>query len=186
MHLLMSFVGCVGNLMANSSLEDVLKSTFAGVPKMLLGKNCPNNVRALRLVVEELLRNVLPSVSSYEDLFHELEQRYEKSKTCKLWVENLIKPVFLMMFFVRAEREAEWPLHLFAVKEMIPYFFAAGHHHYARYALYYLRDMEKLPEDVLKCFMKGEHVMRHREGLWNGIWSDMFIETTFMRYGKGL
>ena len=22
-------------------------------------------------------------------------------------------------------------------------------------------------------------------GLWNGIWSDMFIETTFMRYGHG-
>ena len=22
-------------------------------------------------------------------------------------------------------------------------------------------------------------------GIWNGIWSDMFIETTFMRYGHG-
>ena len=31
--------------------------------------------------------------------------------------------------------------------------------------------------------MKGEHVMHHVPGLWNGIWSDMFIETTFMRYG---
>ena len=27
--------------------------------------------------------------------------------------------------------------------------------------------------------------MRHKEGLWNGIWSDMFIESTFMRYGHG-
>ena len=25
--------------------------------------------------------------------------------------------------------------------------------------------------------------MRHKQGLWNGIWSDMYIETTFMRYG---
>ena len=31
--------------------------------------------------------------------------------------------------------------------------------------------------------MKGEHVMHHFPGLWNGIWSDMYIETTFMRYG---
>ncbi|CAM1304978.1 Uncharacterised protein at_DN2344 [Pycnogonum litorale] len=31
--------------------------------------------------------------------------------------------------------------------------------------------------------MKGEHVMHHIPGVWNGIWSDMFIETTFMRYG---
>ena len=26
--------------------------------------------------------------------------------------------------------------------------------------------------------------MRHNPGVWNGIWSDMFIEKTFMRYGK--
>ena len=32
-------------------------------------------------------------------------------------------------------------------------------------------------------FMKGEHVMHHSAGLWNGIWSDMIIETIFMRYG---
>ena len=68
---------------------------------------------------------------------------------------------------------------------MLPYFFAAGHHHYARYGLHYLRSMEKLHGDVLERFLKGEHVMRHKKGLWNGIWSDMYIESTFMRYGHG-
>ena len=67
----------------------------------------------------------------------------------------------------------------------MPYFFAAGYTNYARYGLYYLRSMERLPEEVLKPFMKGEHVMKHRSGLWNAIWSDMFIESTFMRYGHG-
>jgi len=43
-----------------------------------------------------------------------------------------------MMVFIRAEREGEWPLHLWAVQEMLPYFFAAGLHNYARYGLYYL------------------------------------------------
>ena len=52
-----------------------------------------------------------------------------------------------------------------------------------RYGLYYLRSMEALPDDMLSEFMKGNHVMRHNPGLWNGIWSDMFIESTFMRYG---
>ena len=33
--------------------------------------------------------------------------------------------------------------------------------------------------------MKGEHVMRPKKGFWNGIWSDMFIESTFMNYGHG-
>ena len=33
--------------------------------------------------------------------------------------------------------------------------------------------------------MKGEHITRHEQGYWNGISSDMYIETTFMHYGKG-
>ena len=45
--------------------------------------------------------------------------------------------------------------------------------------------MENLPSEVLEKFLKGQHVMRHKPGLWNGIWSDMFIESTFMRYGHG-
>ena len=45
--------------------------------------------------------------------------------------------------------------------------------------------MERLPPDILKHFLKGEHVMRHQDGIWNGIWVDMLIETTFMRYRKG-
>ena len=45
--------------------------------------------------------------------------------------------------------------------------------------------MEALPPKVLEFFMKGEHVLRHTPGLWNGIWSDMFIESSFMRYGHG-
>ena len=32
--------------------------------------------------------------------------------------------------------------------------------------------------------MKGEHVMRHQDGLCNGIWSVMMIKRTYIRYGK--
>ena len=90
-----------------------------------------------------------------------------------------------MMMYVRAEREADWPLHLEAVERMLPYFFAAGHHKYARYGLYYLRSMEAMPEIVRKQLLKGEHVMRLASGVWNAIWSDMYKDTTFMRYGHG-
>ena len=31
--------------------------------------------------------------------------------------------------------------------------------------------------------MKGDHVKHHIPGLWNGFWSDMYIESTFMWYG---
>ncbi|KAK5899937.1 hypothetical protein CesoFtcFv8_009360 [Champsocephalus esox] len=42
-----------------------------------------------------------------------------------------------------------------------------------------------MPEEVHEHFMKGQHTMHHRSGLFNGIWSDMAIATTFMRYGHG-
>ena len=185
MHMLMSFVGSVGKLMSNTGLEDVLSVAFAGVPKLLIGNKFPQNVRALRLVAEEILRDVIGDTNSIENLTETLDSLSERSRTAKLWVDCLIKPVLIMIMFVRAEREADWLLHLFAVQQMLPYFFAASHNYYARYGLYYLRSMEKLPEEVLKEFLQGHHVMRHKTGIWNSIWSDMFIETTFMRYSHG-
>ena len=61
--------------------------------------------------------------------------------------------------------------------------YASGHVNYARYGLFYLRSMEKLPVEIRGRFMKGEHVMHHIPGLCNGIWTDMYIESTVMRYG---
>ena len=55
---------------------------------------------------------------------------------------------------------------------MIPYFYASGHVNYARYGLFYLRSIEKLPVEIRGRFMKGEHVMHH-----------LYIASTFMRYG---
>ena len=132
MHLLMSFIGCIGTLMSNSGLEDIMSAAFGGVAKMLTGKKFPQNCRALRMVTEEILLEILANAESYTDLMVELERRATESRTSKLWLDNLIKPTFIMMQFVRAEREADWPLHLLSVEMMMPYFFSAGHTNYAR------------------------------------------------------
>ena len=163
--MLMSFVGAVGTLMNNTGLEELMNSAFGGVLKMLSGKKYPQNLRALRMVVEELLRHIIPDTENYAELMAILEERYvvlqfytllfiiclfnckykteyflldvafrsSESRTTKTWVTNLIKLVLIMMQFVRAEREGDWPLHLAAVAAMIPYFFASGHFNYARY-----------------------------------------------------
>ena len=57
------------------------------------------------------------------------------------------------MMFVRAEREGDRPLHLATYKQMLLYFLAAGHVNYAMYGLCYLREMERLPQEVLSHFM---------------------------------
>ena len=188
----MSFIGSVGSLMAESGLSEILDSTFGGVAKMLNEKKFPQNMRAMhgRGTIKTSVRKEETSVrkeevDSYIDMIHILDEIGHQSRTAKVWIDCFIKAVFIMMVYVRAERVADWPLHLKAVKLMLPYFFAAGHVNYARYGTYYLMSKERLPQAIQKRFMKGEHVMRHISGYWNAIWSDMFIEFTFMRYGHG-
>lgn len=138
------------------------------------------------MVTEELLH---PIFVTHSDTLHtmddlkQLETIASQNRTCKLWIECLIFPVFTMMTYIRAERESDWYLHLAAVEDMIPLFFAAGHVNYARYSLYYLRYMQDLPHEIDLQFAKGQRTMHHNPGIFNGIWSDMAIETTFMRYG---
>ena len=96
-HLLMSFIGSIGSLMANSGLEEILKPSFAGVEKMLTGKKYPMNLRALRMVVEELLQSKATFLSQYSELTMFLDTVSGKSLTAKHWVENLIKPVFICL-----------------------------------------------------------------------------------------
>ena len=99
---------------------------------MLTGKNLPQNVRALQMLCEELLRDIPQDADIFDDLLQLLERRAVQSRLTKLWLDCLIKPVLIMMLFVRAERDAEWVLHLHAVALMMPYFFPAGHVNYAR------------------------------------------------------
>jgi len=68
---------------------------------------------------------------------------------------------------------------------MLPYFFAAHKHNYARYGLFFRRSLTWLPSEVEQQFLRGEQILHHMEGLWNGIPSDQFIETTWMKRGKG-
>ena len=150
----MSYVGAVGVLMAGSGLEELMKAAFGGEMKMLTGKNFPQNTKALKIVVEQVLHQFLCEVNTFDELMQELKARASKSRTAKHSVENLILPVLLMLMFIRAEREGELALHLWAVNEIIPYFFAARHIHYARYGLIYLRSMQKLHHCMQKIIVK--------------------------------
>ena len=57
-----------------------------------------------------------------------------------------------MRLFVRSERTGDWLLHLYAVKQMLPYLHVTGHLHYAKFAHLYVQQMEELPELALDIF----------------------------------
>lgn len=144
-------------------------------------------MRALRLLTEELLRpviknNELTNMASLEEVLTDLSA---KSRTTKAWTELVIKPTLLIMQFTRATHEPDYALLICTMDQMLPYFFAAHKPNYARYGLFFCRSLTWLPPEVEQQFLRGEQVLHHVDGLWNGIPSDQFIETTWMKRGKG-
>ena len=106
----MNIIGCIGSLATDSGCAEVLGAAFAGVDKMLGGKKYPQNLCALILLTEELLRPVItamPNLSSMNELQTHLNVLSGQSRTAKFWIDVVIRPTFLCMKFVRAEREGE-------------------------------------------------------------------------------
>ena len=81
MHSLMSFIGSIGTLMADTGLSDIMSYVFGGVSKMLTGKKFPQNIRALRMVAEEALRGIIQDEPLHcsGDLMQILETEASKS-----------------------------------------------------------------------------------------------------------
>ena len=185
MHTLMSFLGCIGNLMKGSGLEEILNVAYKGVSSMLNGKSWPKALRGLRMVATALLKDYLKAgKDSYSEISSELESA-RSSTTGRLWVDCFIYPVVLAHMFVRAEREANYMLHMYCLTHMIPYFFAAGHWNYARYITWHVMEFQtQLSDEALRIFHMGHHVCRHRKGHWNAVFADQFGEQTCIRQGK--
>ena len=73
--------------MADTGIVEILSVAFGGVLKMLSGKKFPQNVRALRMLVEELLPPLFGknSFHSMDDLLQDVDAISVDSKTSQLW-----------------------------------------------------------------------------------------------------
>ena len=72
-----------------------------------------------------------------------IEDMYERPNA-KLWMECFVIPEFIARLFIRVERTGDWLLHLYCLRRMVCYFWAAGHFHYARYITWHIQDMDSL------------------------------------------
>ena len=89
-----------------------------------------------------------------------------------------------MMNFSRRGYERDWVLHILDEEAMLPYFRSAGCHNYARYAAFYVHHMKGLDQVIMKILQCGVFE-RHISGICNSTWTDMFIETTYLRLWHG-
>ncbi len=98
----MSYCGCNGTLMADIGILEILSIPFGSVMTMLSGKKFPQNVRALRMLVDKLLQTLFGkhNFQRMADLQHELDDLSSKSKTAKLWIDCRIKPIFTFLKYI--------------------------------------------------------------------------------------
>ena len=105
------------------------------------------------------------------------------SRTAALWLQYM-EMVNILRTFIKAERTANWELHLQAVSEMLPYLAASGHNLYVKCARLYLQSMSSLRDDhpvVYRDFVSGFHVVRRSDRLWAALSTDLVIEQVLLR-----
>ena len=111
-------------------------------------------------------------------------QLANRNRTAKLWIQ-LLDYIDTILLFIRAERLADWEMHLTATHAMLNLFAATGHFNYAKSARFYLQHMLDLPKDhpeIYASFIhKGCHAIRRSERNWAGLWFDLVIEQVMMR-----
>ena len=61
------------------------------------------------------------------------QKMIEDSPTFQFW-DTVLRMEIMGLIFVRAHREANFPLYVESLRSLIPWFFALDHHHYARWA----------------------------------------------------
>ncbi len=132
MHIIMSFLCCIGTLMKGSGLDVLVSAAFGGLTKIMNGKTWVRAMRAFRMVTAALLQHCL---KNGEKTFNEISEYVEGVRhypTGRHCVDNLVKPTLLVHQFLRAEREGDWLFQQLCLERMLPYFFSTCHVHYAR------------------------------------------------------
>lgn len=77
------------------------------------------------------------------------------------WI--ILQLELLVMIYVRSIREGNFLLYIDALTKIVPWFFALGHTHYARWIPVHLRDMVALKvahPDVHKNFLEGKFTVK--------------------------
>ena len=170
--------------MKASGVDILISAAFAGITSIVNGKAWTNALRAYRLIIAVLLHNFYwNGVKTYEELNVYLETA-RGHPTWRLWVDGFVKPTLLSLVFLRRERNGDFLLQQHCLKAMLPYLFAAGHHNYARYLSWYVRQMEHLSHCAKEDLLVGAHVCRHSDGE-TAVPADQFGEQTYIKRGKG-
>jgi hypothetical protein len=114
-----------------TEMEDKTKESPSALHKAIIGQ------KPVDLVDEKVMQTLIEKNQQW------IKTEKERSRTGRLWL-NYMEQVSLIKQFIYAERTGDWALHLNSIRQMIPYFHAAGHLAYAKSARIYLQQMQAL------------------------------------------
>ena len=111
-----------------------------------------------------------------------------QSSTFTYW-DSFIEAGELLLRLIRAERDADFSLHLSAAAETIPYFILAGRNKYAKYTPIYVAEMKQLQQkqpEIYKHLENDGFVVRRSEKIkFNSVSTDQSLEQTINQEAKG-
>ena len=110
-----------------------------------------------------------------------------RSATFAYW-DSFLEYGNILLRLLRADRQADFIMHIQAVIETVPYFFLAGRINYARYTPVYIAEMKRLQEKeplMYRHMMEGGFVVRRSASrVFNCVPTDQALEQTINREAK--
>ena len=131
-----------------------------------VASNHPDKLSKLRQVEDRVSEMVSTfSQEQYEQIVHsqavvevhELWSQFlqylksENGDLCAFWMSYIEVVGNVLLGLIRASREGNWQLHLYAIRQMIPWCFAYDKVNYARYLPVYYAQMKSYKAFTLKC-----------------------------------
>ena len=112
----------------------------------------------------------------------------QQSSTFTYW-DSFIEAGELLLRLIRAERDADFNLHLSAASKTIPYFILAGRNKYAKYTPMYVAEMKQLQQkqpEMYKHLENGGFVVRRSGKIkFDSVSTDQSLEQTINQEAKG-
>ena len=111
----------------------------------------------------------------------------QQSATFAYW-DSFLEAGNILLRLLRADREADFLMHIETVTETVSYFILAGRVNYARYTPVYIAEMKQLEKQkplMYRHMMEGGFVVRRTAGrAFNCVPTDQALEQTINREAK--
>ena len=162
-------------------LTDDTKQAMRELEKSFESKDATACVTLCQKAEDTIPQSAMDTIARFR------KQGRQRSATFAYW-DSFIEAGNTLLRLLRAEREANFIMHIQAVIDTVPYFILAGRVNYARYTPVYIAEMKQLETRQPRMYehmLQGGFVVRRSETrVFNCVPTDQALEQTINREAK--